>query len=182
MLETTSETAADVMSRDIAVVGPDTSLAELLRLLAERRISGCPVLDEHGSLLGMVSEGDVIRWHDGADGGAESRREAPGAGRDHVPAAVDRPGAPRGRVRAIMRTTDIVTVTEDTPARDIEALMTTRGIKRVPVLREGRVVGIVARSDLVRLLARILDARGREAELAPLTRPRPATVPGKRRR
>ena len=179
MLETALETAADVMSRDVSVVGPATPLRRLLRVMAERRISGCPVVDDQGIIVGMVSEGDVIRWHDGFDSREESWLDALGEGLDHPPAFIDWLRSQRELVRSIMRTSDIITVTEDTPARDIEAIMTTRNIKRVPVVRDGRVVGIVARSDLVRLLARTLDARGSEADFATFARARPAVAPAR---
>lgn len=159
MLEAALETAADIMSRDVAVVHPDTSMRTLLHLMAERRISGVPVVDGDGLIVGMVSEGDVIRWHDGFEVKQEHWLDHLGEGLDVPVEFTDWMQAQHESVRAIMRTGEAVTVAEDTPVREIEALMTARDIKRVPVLRDGRIVGIVARSDLVRLLARLLDAR-----------------------
>jgi CBS domain-containing protein len=163
MLEAAIETAADIMSRDVAVVHPDTSMRSLLRLMAERRISGVPVVDGEGRIVGMVSEGDVIRWHDGLDQKQEHWLDQLGEGLDVPPAFVGWMQARHESVHAVMRPGEPITVTEDTPVREIEALMTTRDIKRVPVLRDGRIVGIVARSDLVRLLARLLAARAEAA-------------------
>jgi CBS domain-containing protein len=159
MLESTIERAADVMSRDVAVVRPDTSLRTLLRVMADRRISGVPVVDDEGHIVGMVSEGDVIRWHDELDDRSEVWLDSLGEGLDVSPDFVSALRSQHEKVRFIMRTGEIVSVTEDTPAREIEAIMTSRDIKRVPVLRDGRLVGIVARSDLVRLLARTLATR-----------------------
>lgn len=168
MLESALETAADIMSRNVAVVSPDTSMRSLLHLMAERRISGVPVVDAEGSIVGMVSEGDVIRWHDGFETKQEHWLDHLGEGLDLPPDFVDWMQAQHESVRAVMRTGTAVTVTEDTPVREIEAIMTARNIKRVPVLHDGRIVGIVARSDLVRLLSRTLDARATPQPARPM--------------
>ena len=65
MLDETIFTAGDLMTRDVAVVHPETSLLEAVRLMARRRISGMPVVDDAGAIVGVFSEGDLVRWHEG---------------------------------------------------------------------------------------------------------------------
>ena len=65
MLDEAVFTAADLMTRDVAVVHPETSLLEAVKLMAKRRISGVPVVDDAGSIVGVMSEGDLVRWHEG---------------------------------------------------------------------------------------------------------------------
>ena len=65
MLDEAVFTAGDLMTRDVAVVHPDTSLLEAVKLMAQRHISGMPVVDEAGAIVGMLSEGDLVRWHEG---------------------------------------------------------------------------------------------------------------------
>lgn len=166
MLEATLATARDVMSRDVAVVTPDTPLRTLLRIMSERRINGLPVVDEAGRMIGMVSAGDLFRWRDGLEARQEHWLDQLGEGLDPPTAFVDWILAQHETVRAAMATGEIATVGEETPAREIAALMSSRGVRRVPVLREGRIVGIVARSDLIGLLARTLDARAAEQAAA----------------
>ncbi len=152
--------ARDLMATAVVSVGPDTPTRRVAALLLEKGISAVPVVAEDGAVLGMVSEGDLI----GRDVNArEARRDwwlemlAEGATLadafvDHVKTS-DRP------VREVM-TAPVVTVDEDTPARMIAELLEEHRIKRVPVIRDGRIVGIVSRADLVRALA---NAPGVEA-------------------
>ena len=65
MLEEAVFTAADLMTRDVAVVHPEASLLEAVKLLASRRISGVPVVDNESTVVGMLTEGDLVRWHEG---------------------------------------------------------------------------------------------------------------------
>jgi redox-sensitive bicupin YhaK (pirin superfamily)/CBS domain-containing protein len=118
--------ASDVMSSPVITVRPDTPVRALAALLAERRISGVPVL-EGERLVGIVSEADLLRRPRGA-----------------------RP--PARRARDIM-TREVETVAPGTPLAEIAALLEGRGIKRVPVLQQGQLVGIVSRSNLVQALA-----------------------------
>src|ERR1700760_4430182 len=64
MLDEAAYTAGDLMTRDVAVVHPDTSLLEAVRLMAGRHISGVPVVDDSGIVIGILSEGDLVRWHE----------------------------------------------------------------------------------------------------------------------
>src|SRR5215469_15359684 len=65
MLDEAKFRARDVMTSDVVVVHPDTTLLAAVKLMASRRISGLPVVDGHGTLVGMMSEGDVLGWHEG---------------------------------------------------------------------------------------------------------------------
>ena len=65
MLDEAAFTAGDLMTRDVAVVHPDSSLLDAVKLMARRHISGMPVVDEAGAVVGIISEGDLMRWHEG---------------------------------------------------------------------------------------------------------------------
>ena len=155
MLDEAKFVASDIMTRDVAVVHPETTLLDALKLMASRRVSGLPVLDEHGTLVGMMSEGDVLGWHEGF-----SEREARwfdllSEGFELAPDFLREVKEQHRKISAVM-SSNPVTVTETTPAREIASLMHAHGIKRVPVMRDGKLVGIVSRADLVRALAQKL--------------------------
>ena len=65
MLDEAIFTAGDLMTRDVAIVRPDASLLDAVKLMAQRRVSGMPVVDSGGTIVGMLSEGDLLRWHEG---------------------------------------------------------------------------------------------------------------------
>lgn len=142
--------AKDVMTTPVITVGPDTPVREIAGLLFKHRISALPVLDE-GRLAGIVSEGDLVhRYEIGtADAGRGSwwqRIFSP----DHAVADYVKSHARRARY---LMTEEVVTVSPDTPVARIAQLLDRHRIKRVPVLQDGELVGIVSRSDLVRALA-----------------------------
>jgi CBS domain-containing protein len=145
--------ASDVMTRNVITVSADTSVQDLAELLGKHGISGAPVVDTADKLVGLVSEGDLLfraeikterrterrraRWFDVF---AWERDRA----RDYVKA--------HGHsVRDVM-TRDVITVSETTELDEIANLLETKRIKRVPVVRDGKVVGIVSRANLVRAL------------------------------
>ncbi len=152
MLEGSSLTARDIMTSDVAVVRPDTSVQEAARLLAERHISGAPVIDADGRLIGLLSEADLIRWHDTDSAEQAWWLDMLADGFDLSPTFLDAIRSERSRVRHVMAR-EVSSVSETTPIGEIAALITAKGIKRLPVLRDGQVVGIVSRADLVRALA-----------------------------
>jgi CBS domain-containing protein len=114
-------TVGDIMTGDVATVSPDMPVENAARMLFSQSISGMPVVDAEGKLVGVVTEFDIIA-KDGASVGD-------------------------------IMTTDVVTVSEDTDAETVAQILTSRRVRRVPVVRDGAVVGIVSRSDLVRLFA-----------------------------
>lgn len=140
--------AKDVMTRRVVTVTTETPVAEIARLLLDRHISAVPVVDADARVLGIVSEGDLMRR---PETGAARRRSwwlSLVSGED----AADYVKAHGGRASHVM-TRGVVTVTEDTPLPDVARLLEERRIKRVPVLRRGKLVGIVSRADLLRGLA-----------------------------
>jgi CBS domain-containing protein len=149
--------AADVMTPNVITVDPEMSVQKLAALLSERGISGAPVMDPKGGMIGIVSEGDLLHR---AELGTEKRDErkrswwlehyATGLAQDYVKS--------HGRTVKDIMTRDVVTVTEETNLADVAMLLETHRIKRVPVMREGKIVGIVSRANLVRALSAALAA------------------------
>src|SRR5579884_2243550 len=145
--------AADVMTRPVLTVTPDGTIAEAARLMLERHVSGLPVLDGDGKIVGMLTEGDLLRR---AETGTERHRPrwleliiGPGRlARDYVDT--------HARRIAEVMTGDVITVTPQTELPDLVQLMENSHIKRVPVVDCGRLVGIVSRADLVHAMLGIL--------------------------
>ena len=142
--------AKDVMTRRVVTVAPETPVPEVARLLLDRRISAVPVVDAGGRLLGIVSEGDLIRRPEIVGGRRRSWWLSLLSGGERDPAEYVRT---HGGQAADVMTREVVVVAEDTPVGDIARLLEERRIKRVPVVRRGKLVGIVSRADLLRGLA-----------------------------
>jgi len=158
MLDEAPFTASDLMTRDVAVVTPETSLLEAVKLMARRQISGMPVVDDAGTIVGMMCEGDLIRWHEGYSERQARWLDMLAEGVELAPAFVKAIREQHHKVKSVMAP-GATTVTEETPAREVARIMYERNIKRVPVVREGKLIGIVARSDLVRALAQKLEEK-----------------------
>jgi CBS domain-containing protein len=140
----------DVMTRQVVTARPEMSLRDLALLLSEHRISGMPVLGSDGSVLGIVSEADILakeRGHEPAHGGGLSwlfgDRAAPDELRRHAATTVGE-----------AMTTPAITIDQDRPLREAAALMLDRGVNRLPVTATGLLVGILSRADLVRAYIR----------------------------
>jgi CBS domain-containing protein len=161
MLDEAVFTAGDLMTRDVVVVHPETSLLEAVQLMAAHKISGVPVVDADGTIVGMVSEGDLVRWHEGYTERQARWLDMLADGFELAPAFLNGIREQKRKVHNIM-TRGAVTVTEEIAARDVAHLMYEKNIKRVPVVRDGKLVGIVARSDLVRALATKLDEKSEQ--------------------
>ncbi|HEY7578848.1 MAG TPA: CBS domain-containing protein [Acetobacteraceae bacterium] len=146
--------AADVMSPDVICAGPDTPLAEIVRLMLDNDVSGVPIVDD-GRLVGMVSEGDLLRRAELGDENRPLRWLELLTSSDRLAADYARS---HGRKAGEIMTRDVVTVDAATPIADIAHLLEARRIKRVPVTRDGRVVGIVSRRNLLQALATSLGA------------------------
>lgn len=164
MLDEALVTAGDVMTRDVVVVHPETSLLEAVKLMASHRISGMPVTDQTGAIVGMLSEGDLVRWHEGYSDKQMRWLEMLADGFDLAPVFIEGIREQHFKVKAVM-SPGVILVTEDTPAHQIASLMYSKGIKRVPVMRGDSLVGIVARSDLIRALAQKLGELGSTREV-----------------
>ena len=163
--------ARDIMTSPAITVAPDTTVREIAELLYARRISGVPVT-EGGRLVGLVSEADLMhRCEIHTDRAAQPQSWWLRLFRDDH-SADDYVKSHARHARDIM-TVEVATVTPDTPVTEIAGLLESRGIKRVPVVHQGRVVGIVSRSNLVQALAvtsqpEALPARGDDAIRAAL--------------
>ena len=142
--------AIDVMVRDVVTVHRDTDVAEAIKLLAEHDVSALPVLDKEGVLVGVLSEADLIHR---TEIGTEKHRpwwlEAVTGGSTLAEEFAKSHGKKVGEVM----TDDVISVAEDTPLSEIAALFERKRIKRVPVVKDGNLVGIVSRSNLIQALA-----------------------------
>jgi CBS domain-containing protein len=147
--------ARDVMTRDVVSVTPDTPVRKIASLLVKHGIGAVPVIDSSGAPIGIVSEGDLIRPDRTArEAWRQSWLEILAEGEPLAPELLAWLGSQNPSARAVV-SAPVITVTEETNFREIAEILTTHRIKRVPVVRDGRIVGIVSRADLVRaLLAR----------------------------
>jgi len=146
-------TAADIMTRTVLTALPDDPVAKVARLLSDHKISAVPVCDAAGHLLGMVSEGDLMRpFSKDHDLKREWWLEMLAEGGELAPAFLDYVKTDHRRAADLM-TAPVITATEDMTVPDVAELLSGHLIKRVPVLRDGLIIGIVSRSDIVRALA-----------------------------
>ena len=145
--------ARDVMTASVISVGADLGIHELAKLLLDKEISGVPVVDAGGKPIGMVSESDLIGR---GDSDQEARRDRwlrlLAEGELLNPEFLASLRSPDRRARDIMAS-PIVSVSEEAEVGEIARLLITHHIKRVPVVRDGQVVGIVSRVDLLRAVA-----------------------------
>jgi CBS domain-containing protein len=132
--------ASDIMSLGAATVRESDTLLRAIKLLTDHRISALPVLDDAGMLTGILTEGDFLRM----DGFHLATVLA-------KPLDARRQELERSLVREVM-THDCVTTGPDTSLYDVIELMDLRGLKRLPVVAEGKLVGLLSRSDLLRAL------------------------------
>jgi CBS domain-containing protein len=148
--------AADVMTRDVAVTSPDATVEAAIATMLARHVSGLPVVNAAGEVVGVLSEGDLLRR---VELGTEMHR--PGwlnLLRGPQRAAEDYVRSHTRHVSDVMSAKP-VTADQTAPLEDIVKLMTQKHVKRVPVTSNGRLTGIVCRSDLVRALAGAMTNR-----------------------
>lgn len=141
--------AADIMVKDVVTVGPDALVMDVAALMLERHISGLPVVDGKGRVLGIVSEGDLIRRPE-----IETDRVKLGwlrlllsdeaRARDFV--------KHHGRTAREVMTQPALSVAADTPLAEVVRLMERHRVKRLPVVEGGKLVGLLTRTDLLRAL------------------------------
>jgi CBS domain-containing protein len=140
----------DAMTREVATVPPDMAVEEVARFLLERHISAAPVLDEQGRIMGIISEGDLIRR---PEIGAQRQRSWWLA---LISSPQDLAGEyvkTHGHRASDVMTQNVISVGEDTPLGEVAGLLEKYRVKRVPVVRDGRLVGIISRADILRVLA-----------------------------
>jgi CBS-domain-containing membrane protein len=144
--------ASDIMTTEVITVKRSTSLKELAKILYEKHINGVPVVDDEGSLIGIICESDLIR---------KDRKL-------HIPTVVtifdavlylENPKKMEKEIQRINATTvedlytkEVVTVDEKTPIDEIATLMTHKKIYTIPVMDGGRLVGVIGKADLIRTL------------------------------
>ena len=138
--------ALDVMTRTVISVEPDATVLQAARLMLQQHISGLPVIDKVGRLVGVLSEGDFLRRRETQTERRRSRWLEFLMGPGKI--AAEYAHAHGQKVSEVM-THDVYTVDEGTALEDVVDLMERRRIKRVPVLRGNKVVGIVTRSNLM---------------------------------
>jgi CBS domain-containing protein len=142
--------AHQIMTRPVITVTPDTTIVEAATTMLRRHLSGLPVVDAAGKLVGIISEGDFIRR---GEIGTQRKRGrwlklilGPGK------AATDFVHERGGKVGAIM-TPEPLTITEDTTLEEVVQLMEKNNVKRLPVMRGDQIVGIVSRANLLQAVA-----------------------------
>lgn len=144
--------AHHIMTRKVITVAPDTSIVEAARLMLEHHVSGLPVVNPEGALVGIVTERDLLRRQ---EMGTQRKRPrwlefvlGPGRQAEEYVRTAGR------KVREIM-TRDVQTVSEDAPLQDVVDVMEKYRVKRVPVMRANALIGIISRENFVRAIAEL---------------------------
>jgi CBS domain-containing protein len=145
--------AADIMTRTVVSARPEDPVIKVAKLLSDHGISAVPVCDEQGRLLGMLSEGDLMRPF-----GQENALKRDwwldllAEGTDLAPVFLDYVRLDSRRAHDLM-VTPVITAPDDATVPVLADLLARHRIKRVPIMHDGKVVGIVSRADVVRVLA-----------------------------
>jgi CBS domain-containing protein len=113
--------ARDLMTRDIITVSPSIKVKDLALIFTKNQISGAPVADKNGKIIGLVSEADIV--------------------------------AKRGKDAKAIMSKKVISVPQDASVEEIARLMATHAIKRLPVMDNGKIIGIVSRADIVNAVA-----------------------------
>jgi CBS domain-containing protein len=144
--------ANDIMTKDVITVRPDTTVEELARILMKHQISGAPVIDEQGNLRGIATENDLISKN--------SRLHIPTILRlfdAYIPLGTSKLEKEIKRIAAStvdeICTKEVITVDEDASVEYIATVMTEKKIHLLPVLREGRLIGIIGKKDMIKSIA-----------------------------
>ncbi len=155
--------AADIMTHDVATVRADSALRDAVQVMLARHISGLPVLGTNGDVVGMLTESDLLRR---AEMGTEAKTRWLEAMFDPGRLAASFARAHGRRVSEVM-TPGAVSVVETTPLQGVVTLMQDENVRRVLVMQGRRLVGIVARADLIRALGRLLQTQAASVPPAP---------------
>jgi CBS domain-containing protein len=144
--------AKDIMTKEVITVKPETTLEELARLLMKRQISGAPVIDDNGKIIGIVTENDLISKN--------SRLHIPTILRlfdAYIPLGTSKMESDIRKMAAStvedICTKEIITVDEEASVEYIATIMTEKRIHILPVVREGKLVGIIGKKDLIKGIA-----------------------------
>ena len=142
--------AADVMVTMVITVGPEACVQDVAHILLSARISGVPVVGENGELLGIVTEGDLMRRVEAGTGRRRPWWLVLFAGKEALPAEFVKE---HSRNVTDVMSRDVITAAPDTPLSKIASLLEKAAIKRVPIVEGGKLVGIVSRANLLQALA-----------------------------
>ena len=142
--------AIDIMTRDVVAVDPRTSIHEVAALLVKHRISGLPVTAPDGRLLGIVSEGDLVER---AEIGADPKGKWWLDGFSNTEALASRYAKAHGKTAAAVMTRQVATVGPNAELADVAQILQAHHVKRVPVVQDGKLLGIITRSDIVRAVS-----------------------------
>lgn len=142
--------AKDIMTKNVITVKPDTTIENLARTLIDHKISGAPVVDDDGSIIGIVTENDLI---------SQNKRL-------HIPTVIrlfdafvvlDTPGKAEKEIRKMAATTvndictkKVITVTEETPIEEVATIMTEKKIHLIPVVEGNKIRGIIGKVDIIK--------------------------------
>lgn len=149
--------AKDIMTRQVITVKADTPVAEIATVLLERHISAVPVVDANDMMIGIVSEGDLVVR---SDIGTDEHRHSWWLRllNDNATLAGDYLKT-HGKTAGDVMTRNVVSVAEDTSVGEVARLMEQNHIKRVPVVKDGRIVGLVSRANIIRQIAAVKEVR-----------------------
>lgn len=147
--------ASDVMVHDVLTIGPDKDVKEAARLLIDHDISALPVVDQHGDLVGIISEADLVHRAEVA-----TLKHRPWWLEALIPATTLATEFAKSHGRRVdeLMSTNVISASEETSLGEIATLLEKHRIKRVPIMKDGRIVGIVSRNNLVQALASTTDA------------------------
>lgn len=147
-------TARDIMTREVVTIRRDASVEELAKLLEEHRISGVPVLDQTGALVGVVTQSDLVQR-------SRDLELPPALNILDFHLFLEMPSHFKKRLEKLLgnkvedvMAADPVSIAPDTPVNEIASLMADKTVHTLPVLEKGKLVGIVGKLDLIRGIAR----------------------------
>jgi CBS domain-containing protein len=138
----------NVMMPTVISVSPETSVRDAIKLMLQHRISGLPVVDEEQALVGILTEGDLLRRTEIGTERKHNRWLSFLLNMDDL--AVEYVRAHSRKVGEIMTPAPIITARENTPLEKVAGLMEKHNIKRLPVMRGTKVIGIISRADFIR--------------------------------
>jgi len=171
--------AQDIMTKNVISAAVDTTVEQITALMMKNHISAVPILDADGTVIGLISEGDLMRRVEGSGKAHKSWWLSLFSGSDNTAQDFI---AMRSRLAKDIMTQKVQGVALDTPVADIARLLEQKRIKRVPVLENGKVVGIVSRGNLMQALASqprvTLDASTSDREKREIVMGALAQVPG----
>lgn len=152
--------AREIMNKDVILLQEDTTIEEVAEILTKNKISGAPVVNKEGKMVGLVTEGDLLQ--------RETNPRAPGylniLGAFIYINGLERFREDLKKIAATktseIMTTNVISVDSGTKVEKVAALLMEHNIKRVPVIEGDRIIGIISRADIIRAMAGIAGATG----------------------